>query len=57
MGEFGSDMNFDFEVGQMAAVLHTMSPIHRTASYCAFQKTPQTTKRKDTNKGWHTDLV
>jgi hypothetical protein len=54
MGVFGSDMNFDFEVGQVPTLVDTISPIH-DAAFCDLQKTPQSMKRKktlsDSNKG------
>lgn len=51
MDVLGSDMNFDFEVGQVPTLIDTqagMSPIHDATAFCALQKTPQSLKRKKT---------
>lgn len=64
MDVLGSDMNFDFEVGQVPTLIDTqagMSPIHDATAFCALQKTPQSLKRKktlsDSDKGWHMSAV
>jgi hypothetical protein len=63
MGMFGSDVNFDVEVGQVPTLVDPpVSPSHG-ATFCTLQKTTQSLKRKNSmtnslaNKGWHTSSV